>query len=180
MDDTILEYDIARIPPVLVAEDAHQRRDTARVKRLHHSTIGSVKPGIAVGDEEFGPEPVKRPADRASGADQFWAIDDILDLQAESAAIARECLDLLPTIADQKLDVLNALASAKPQLMGEEGLAGHFEQSLRQLLGQRSHTRRQPAGKYGDRRHSHHWIIVLEPSKSKRKRTSSRPCSNMA
>ena len=92
--------DITRVPPVLVAEHTHEGEPAARVKGLDYRRIRRIEPAVAIGHEKFGPETVDSLANRATGAERSWPVDDVIDLHAESFAIADKERYLLPAVAD--------------------------------------------------------------------------------
>src|SRR5713226_5436289 len=128
LDDTIFELDVTRVPAVLVAEHTHEGGPAARVKRLDYRRVRRIEPAVGIGHEKFRSKTVDSAANRATGAEQRWPVDNVIDLHAESAAVANKELYLLPAVADQQLDVSDAFPSKKPQLMRDKRFAGDFEE----------------------------------------------------
>jgi hypothetical protein len=95
-------------------------------------------------------------ADCATGTEQCWPIDNVIDPHAESAAVANKPFYLFPAMADEQLDIFDAFPSKKPQLMRNERLAGDFKERFWELRGQRPHPRSEAAGKNSDWRHPGH------------------------
>src|SRR5215472_5391250 len=99
-NDAILKMDITRVPAVLVAEHTHEGEPVACVKGIDYRRIRRIEPAVAIGHEKFRPKTVDSVANRAPGPEQRWPVDDVIDLHAESFAIADKGRYLLPTVAD--------------------------------------------------------------------------------
>src|ERR1700746_591820 len=95
-NDTTLELNVARVPAILVAEYTHESGQAARAKRFDDRRIRRIEPAVAIGHEKIWSQMVECTANRASGAKQRRAVDNVIDLHAKSAAIANKDLYLLP------------------------------------------------------------------------------------
>src|ERR1041385_3909050 len=176
------KLDVARIPPVLVSEDRHERRPTARGESALDGPVVARQVRVAVEHEERFSEKRKGPLDRAGGTEGSGPVEGVFDLEAEPRAIARVLPDHLSPIPGAIHHPLHAVAPEQPHLVGDERLAVHIHQGLGDRVGQRPEPRGPPSPQNRDRieRLAHDWATTLVPSKSKRNRTSWSPASRMA
>ncbi len=130
---------------------------------------------VAVQHEERVAKHRQRPLQRAAGSEQRLAVEHVVDATVPATAVAERLADHLATIPDAEDDALDALAAKPVELVLGERPARHLDERFRDRLGHRPQPRRQAAGENGDGQT--HANSTLVPSKSNRKRTSSRPAA---
>jgi hypothetical protein len=74
--------------------------------------------------------------ERATGSEGEIAVMGVGDRQAEGAAIAGKSFDLVAEEADAEDDFANAAGADEMELMGEEGLAGYFDEGFGSAVGE--------------------------------------------
>src|SRR5262249_58162767 len=114
-------------------------------------------------------------AQRPAGAEQLLAVVGVRGLDTVARPVTDDGLDLLAEVTQAEDD---PPASQERQLMQHERLPRDLDERLRDRLGDRVEARRETTGEDGDGKH--HEKTTRVPSKSNRKRTSSRPASAIA
>jgi hypothetical protein len=70
------------------------------IKRLDDRRTRRIQPAIAIGHKKFWSQTVERAANCTTHAEQSWPVDDLVDLDAEPAAVTNKALYLLPAMTD--------------------------------------------------------------------------------
>ena len=91
------------------------------MKRLGYRRIRHIEPAVAKGYKEFRSDTGRWRGEPRRPCRAALLVDDIIDLHAETAAVANKELCLLPAATDQQLDVWNTFSSKKPQLVPDKG-----------------------------------------------------------
>src|SRR5258707_10746654 len=115
---------------------------------------------------------------RSARPEQPLTIKRIANLHAPLPPSAKGSDDSLSQVTNAEDDTRQALPTQLLELMHSKRLAGHVDHHLGQIGGERPQPGSQAARQ--NRHRQAHPNNTLVPSKSKRKRTSSRPACAMA
>ena len=177
-DPSVFVVDVAAIPAVVVAAHRHQRRLAAGDEGARDRGVVALEIRVAVQHQERAGQVRQRRAQRAAGAERPRPVEHIPDRHVPARAVAERLAQHLAEVPGQEDDVGEPVAAQQLDLVLGERTPGDLDERLGNALGHRLQARRQPARQ--DRDRQAHEKSTLVPSKSNRKRTSSRPAVAIA
>ena len=156
-----IEDDVRGIKLAEVFVDGHESGFAGGDEVLLHSEVINGEIGIPIEGEKAA---AKRgdggdgTLERAGGALEFGAIENVIHMKAEGGTVAHDGLDHLAQVADAENDVAYAAGVEQTELVGDKRLAIDFKQDFGDLFRQRAQARGQSAGEDRDGERLY-WIL---------------------
>ena len=161
LDFAIGKNDVAGVVFAFVAIDGHQAGLAAAPERFRDGRVFHRQIRVAVEHEEFIAEQRQRAFDGAAGAEQFFAIEGIIQFHSKFFAGAKIALNHFAKVADTEHGVTDAARMEQFELMREKRPARDGNQRLGNFLRDGPQSRGESAREDGDgnvERQSLHWL----------------------
>ena len=144
------ELDVGGVVAAVVFVDGHQALAAGGEEVRGHGVVVDGEVAVAVEDVEGVAELGEGLDEGAAGAEEFGAVEAVVDFDAPFCAVAVELDDLFAEVADAEDDMGEAGGAEEAELMGEERLAGDLDEELGDFFRDRAEAGGHAAGEEGD------------------------------